>query len=312
MSWSDEKSKIVKNAKDVKKFEFRPLDLKQPRRAPDSGDVHGPEDGFTRMNDGGGELSPPLFHPMEESSEVPQKFESMGAFPDERSDSFPDERSDTEKDTLSEPELHAEAAALMEKTRQEMAQLEEETSRNCSQLEKEAYDEGFKRGEADGVAAGEQKALPLVDRMSALVEELRTFKSRLLVQHEQEIVKLVFAICQKITQCEIALDNRVIQEVVRQTLQRTSEKKELTLHLHPDDVTAIEALQAESEGTSKDLLGKVSLCADASVTPGGCLVETPHGEIDATLETRLNQVYESLEKAFEASDQELPPASDSI
>ena len=65
------------------------------------------------------------------------------------------------------------------------------------------------------------------------------------------------------------------------------------LRLHPDDIGVIETLQTSSADPSGKLTA-VTLKADPSVSRGGCHLETPHGDIDASIETRLKRVYQTL------------------
>jgi flagellar biosynthesis/type III secretory pathway protein FliH len=49
--------------------------------------------------------------------------------------------------------------------------------------------------------------------------------------------------------------------------------------------------------TSKDLKSIV-VTPDLSVNRGGCLLETPYGDIDASVEARLDKIHQSLNRAF--------------
>jgi len=194
--------------------------------------------------------------------------------------------------------LTPEAIEIVRKAREDMARLKEESCSNCTLMEKEAWEKGFKEGEIAGRGAGEKKVLPLLTDMNTLLEEVAGLKGLLLKQYEREVLDLIFSVSEKIIHCEISLDQRVIQETVLHTLQLASEKEHLILRLNPADVLLIEKLQTLSVDPSGKLTA-VSLHSDVSVSRGGCHLETPHGDIDASIETRLKKVYESLVRGFE-------------
>jgi len=287
MSWSDEHSKIVKNAHLLKKFEFstfgpdETLDVSEKPEGPKD------EDLFVELGPSGRAVG--KFIPLENKPEIIEKIPALV------SDSHPGE---LEKNKDETDPLTPEAIEIVRKAREDMARLKEESCSNCIRMEKEAWEKGFKKGEIAGQGAGEKKALPLLTQMNTLLEEVAGLKGLLLNQYEQELLDLIFSVSEKIIHCEISLDQRVIQETVLHTLQLASEKEHLILRLNPEDVHLIEKLQTLSVDPSGRLTA-VSLHSDVSVSRGGCHLETPHGDIDASIETRLKKVYESLVRGFE-------------
>ena len=59
-----------------------------------------------------------------------------------------------------------------------------------------------------------------------------------------------------------------------------------------------------SEGSFLDLLSEhpnlkaLTVTPDAAIGRGGCVLETPSGDVDATIETQLKRIYQSLSEAF--------------
>jgi flagellar biosynthesis/type III secretory pathway protein FliH len=189
--------------------------------------------------------------------------------------------------------LSSEALEVIRKTEEEMAALKEQTCTNCTLLEQEAYEKGFARGETAGIKAGEKTIQDLAARMTDLMNMLAGLRSDLVARYEKELMDLVFAICRKIIFCEISADSRVIKETVLQILEEAPDGQQITLRLHPEDLDAIETLKTQTVVSATDL-NRVALFADTSVSRGGCLLETPHGDMDAAIETRLKNVYAAL------------------
>jgi flagellar assembly protein FliH len=42
----------------------------------------------------------------------------------------------------------------------------------------------------------------------------------------------------------------------------------------------------------------MTVTSDPSITRGGCLLETPYGDVDARIETQFDMIHQSLESAY--------------
>jgi flagellar assembly protein FliH len=282
MSWSKGPPRVLKGKTAVSTFRFEDFGL-QADTPPEKKEKPGP-DRFENLSD-------PL--------EPGPGFVSIADHPDmaEKMAFVPAGARTPVKETggagdLSGP-LCSEALEVIRKTEEEMAALKEETCQNCTRLEQEAYEKGFAKGETAGINAGEKKIQALAARMTDVMNTLAGLRSELVAQYEKELMDLVLAICRKIIFCEIAADSRVIRETVLQILQEAPGAQQITLRLHPEDLDAIETLKTRA-GVSATDLNRVALFPDTSVSRGGCLLETPHGDMDAAIETRLKNVYAAL------------------
>jgi flagellar assembly protein FliH len=68
---------------------------------------------------------------------------------------------------------------------------------------------------------------------------------------------------------------------------------EVTVEIHPEDVEFIEAAKEDFFRQVK-ALKHMAIVPDPSVNPGGCRVKTRFGEVDATLESRLDAIQRTL------------------
>jgi flagellar biosynthesis/type III secretory pathway protein FliH len=42
----------------------------------------------------------------------------------------------------------------------------------------------------------------------------------------------------------------------------------------------------------------IVITSDPTIARGGCLLETPSGDVDASIETQLHSLYQSLKEAY--------------
>jgi flagellar assembly protein FliH len=173
----------------------------------------------------------------------------------------------------------------------------EEAQRKTAFLEREAYEKGFEQGEKDGLNLGHKKIARSVEQIERLLIEIDHLKEEILKQFEKEILSLVFSIAEKIIHRKIEEDDTIIHEAVLEAMHAVTEKSQIVIKVNPEDFENVEKIKPELFSTFKGLKSVV-ITPDLSVNKGGCLLETPYGDIDAGVEARLDKIHQSLNRAF--------------
>ena len=75
-------------------------------------------------------------------------------------------------------------------------------------------------------------------------------------------------------------------------MQLTAGASSIILRLHPADIADIETHAADWQSLLSS--PHIKAVADATITRGGCLVETPQGEVDGRIETQLARLASEL------------------
>jgi flagellar assembly protein FliH len=163
--------------------------------------------------------------------------------------------------------------------------------------EKEAYEKGFEQGEKDGLELGEAKANKMLKNLEALLDEISQLRSRLGKQYEKEILDLVYAIANKIIHTELSIKETVVKDTILSALELTAEKRNMTLKINPDDFDYVEKIRPELFSRYTNIKS-LMITPDPAISRGGCLLETPGGDIDASIETQLESIHQSLKDAY--------------
>ena len=169
---------------------------------------------------------------------------------------------------------------------------------NIASIEQEAYEEGFVQGEKDGFELGEKKALKVIESIENLFNEITDLKNDILKQYEKEILELIFAVAEKIVHHEVKLDDTVVKNAIFDALELAVEKSKVVFNVNPDDYDYVEKLRPELFNQNKELKSIV-VSSNPSVTRGGCFLETPYGNIDATIESMLEKISHCLRESAE-------------
>jgi len=167
-------------------------------------------------------------------------------------------------------------------------QLIADAKQKAAAIERRAYEQGFHKGEAAGIEMGLAKALPSVENFVTLVEHFNHLLLETLAAMEPEIIRLVLLIAEKVIRTTLAEDDEVLQRVVKAALKEVDERWEATIRINPNEYEMIKQSEAHWQRTKNAEL--VKLIADPAVAPGGCIVETPQGFVDASLDTALERV----------------------
>jgi flagellar assembly protein FliH len=170
------------------------------------------------------------------------------------------------------------------------------TVEELEQIREEAYNEGFATGEKDGFHSGQLKGQQEAKtKLEARMAELEALMAQLMApmqdqddQIEDMLLKLVETMVRQVVQRELTTDSSQITKVLRGALKALPMGAEnIRIYLNPVDFDAAKALRERHEE-------KWRLLEDDQLLPGGCRVETEHSQLDATLETRLQQITEQL------------------
>jgi flagellar assembly protein FliH len=220
-----------------------------------------------------------------------------------QSPSFPGKREKEDfvsfrKEGTENPDFTPLEEPISERTiRKSAEEILKEAQSKTAFLEREAYEKGFAQGEKDGRELGQKKIVKSIENIENLFIELGNLKTEILKQCEKEILELVFSIAQKIIHKKIEEDDKIIKEAVIEAMHSVTEKSQIVIKVNPEDYDTIENMKPEFFRTSKDLKSIV-VTPDLSVNRGGCLLETPYGDIDASVEARLDKIHQSLNRAF--------------
>jgi flagellar assembly protein FliH len=194
--------------------------------------------------------------------------------------------------------------------RQQAAQEAQETIAQAKvqaqTIEQEARESGYQAGYAQGYADGEREATRHLtqranDERTAYREDLTTFivhieaeRQRTWAEMEPQMVGIIFDLAKQVIKQEIEASRTVALSLVRNSLRRVAESGTLRIRVHADDLATVRA-NREDLLSLVDGIPHIEIIEDRRVGPGGCLVETDAGNIDARIETQLEEVSSTLE-----------------
>jgi flagellar assembly protein FliH len=169
---------------------------------------------------------------------------------------------------------------------------EERLAARGVEAERRGFDEGLARGLAEARARAE-RALEAVDAAERSVAELR---DRYLAGAEAAAVELAFQIAEKVIGATVAADPKAVLGVVSGALLRTTDRDHLVLEVNPGDFELVRDAAKELAARLGGI-NRMEVISERRVDPGGCVVRTEEGEIDARICSQLERVRQVLSEA---------------
>ena len=153
---------------------------------------------------------------------------------------------------------------------------------------------GYQDGYRDGLVALEGFKQSFASQTTAQVGALLASFGDELAGLQQEMARTLAItatqLARRIVRSELGLRPELIAHVAQEALDTLLlSAKHITLRVHPDDHALV------ADGAAEVLKARgARLLADASMTRGGCLVESDIGVIDASIDTRWRRAAASL------------------
>lgn len=181
---------------------------------------------------------------------------------------------------------------IIESARREARNILESAAREREEVLQRAHREGYEAGYREGLedAATEGESL-LLEAREAL-EDARCSLPVMLKELEPRILALCLEIGRKVLERELREDPETILNMVRQGLKALKDEREFSLRVNPSLVALLDGskdeLIAEFSARSFEVIG------DEEIPPDGVVVKTPHGLVDARIDTQITNIARAI------------------
>lgn len=188
-------------------------------------------------------------------------------------------------------------------------------AQELEQLRAAARSAGYAEGKEEGRAAGLQEGQAAAQRelatlgrslrdvLAASLGGMREAHARFQAELEQACLDIAFAATVQVFG-RLSARHDAVHQAVLQAMAQAGALAEPQIRLHPDDAQALAPLlPLPPDG------GAWALCPDASVGRGGCIIGSQQGDIDARLETQLQNLAALLQRHRNAAAAEALPAA---
>jgi len=192
-------------------------------------------------------------------------------------------------------EEYSDDGSVIDEHGEKQTQLSEQDIRNL-EIEKQVKkvnEDFYKKGLSDGIEFQKKEALPAVTAVSTMIKMIPLIKKEIIEKIEGQIIMLAIAIAEKIINQEVATRQEIISGVLKGALKNIAETDGMKIRINPQDFRYMIEIKKDFL-QSFDGLRNVVFEEDASIKRGGAIIETMFGEVDARLESQLQEIKAAM------------------
>ena len=152
------------------------------------------------------------------------------------------------------------------------------------------YKEGFAEGKIEAIKSLEKE----VKNMTQIASEIGQFKNILYNDVTKDAVDLSLKIAEKIVKSAVLSDNDFLKNIISDAVCKAASSTYIIIYLNPSDYASFSKNPEIARDLSKNIQSNISFVSDPNLLQGNTFIKTDFGEIDAKIETQLQQI----EKAF--------------
>lgn len=181
------------------------------------------------------------------------------------------------------------AAAIVAEAEKKASEIEAGALAEFEQKRQEAEDAGREAGREEGYAEGKAEVGRLIERVQVILERAQNLRTEILADTEQQIVDLALLISRKVIKTISESQKAVVLQNIAQALKKVKARGVIMIRVNIADLR----LTTEHSKTFIQMMEgakDVQIVEDSSVDPGGCVIETDFGEVDARISSQLAEL----------------------
>ncbi|NQT30064.1 MAG: hypothetical protein HQ596_05800 [Candidatus Saganbacteria bacterium] len=157
----------------------------------------------------------------------------------------------------------------------------------ASSIREEAKQAGREAGRSEAASQIEEA----VETLNQAVKE----RKNIIKDSEQEILRLAIKVAEQVIRSEVSLHRDVCLNIVAEAISRVSDREQIIVKVNREDAEYLKRYKDRLAGML-DGVKSFSVIEDPNIEPGGCLIETNLGFVDAKISTKIQSIEESLNK----------------
>lgn len=175
------------------------------------------------------------------------------------------------------------------------------TDDQLQQVLRQAREQGFQEGARQAADAAQAQIQSAVNqsgaRLAESIAEIAALRPRLRREAESQVVDLALAIARKILHRTITMDAEALTGLIHAAISRIDARDLLSIRIAPCHHQQINAAVARL-----GLPSQVKVVPDQSLEPGGLVLETPRGQLDASVTAQLTEIERGFTDYLEAGE----------
>ncbi|MCB2198259.1 hypothetical protein KQI63_02580 [bacterium] len=171
----------------------------------------------------------------------------------------------------------------------DVARLKEEADKREEAAFAKGRDEGYQQGMVEGKQAVAASVAQIVEFLESIRKETRSYFHHV----ERRLVNFSMAIARKVVGDTAEHNREVAVKLASEAIQQSIERTKVILWVNSADAQSLQESRADLLALSEGIKD-IDIQISQRVSPGGVILESAGGSIDATIETILDEVHLAL------------------
>ena len=184
-----------------------------------------------------------------------------------------------------------EREVLEERNKQEAQSIVSQARQEAERIKEEAKEQGMQEAKAQAQTEISDKIKEALETLNQAVKA----RKKIIKDAEAEILRLALKAAEQIIRSEVSLHRDVCLNIVSEAINRVSDREQVIVRVNREDAEYIKKHKDRISGIV-DGIRSFSILEDNQIEPGGCIIETNLGYIDARINTKLTAIEETFNK----------------
>ena len=179
----------------------------------------------------------------------------------------------------------------------ENAKIEAEKLKQTAYVEasEKGYNEGFDRGEKDGLNKINSELTQKIQHFEEFIELVMKSKNNIYKEAQEELLEFVVTIAEKLTCDKLKENKNLLLNLITEASSELKEKENLTITVHPSMARNLYSITDELKKRILSLKN-IKILEDKMLAEDGLIIETEESRIDASFRTRVEEILKALKK----------------
>lgn len=206
---------------------------------------------------------------------------------------FEEVRRKTDQAAREKIEAENEAAQILERAQSEAEQMIADARGQVAAIEEEARKRGEDHGREEGYQEGRNEAQRLVERLHIILDRAIEKREEMINEAETQMIDLVLLISRKVIKVISENQKNVVVNNIVQALRKLKSRGDVAVRVNLADLD-LATDHTRDFMKMVENVKSITILEDTSVDPGGCIIETDFGQIDARITSQLKEIEEKI------------------
>jgi len=194
-------------------------------------------------------------------------------------------------ETFRAEELGMGKEELVDFARGEAEQIVRKAMEESEQIREHAKESGLDEARRIAEETASDKVKEALETLNQAVIE----RKKIIKDAEGEVLRLALKVAEQIIKSEVSLHRDVSLNIVSDAISRVSDREQVIIKVNREDLENIKKYK-DRISSVVDGIKSLSIVEDNAVEPGGCVIETNLGYVDARISTKLAAIEEAFRK----------------